>query len=57
MRPISAFVLTAAVNHVVPGCNSQQHVDIVAAEEDNKKILIIDMTILFETQEQTFSEA
>lgn len=53
---ILASVSTVAMNHAVPSCSSQMCLDTIVMDEDKKKVLMINMTILFENQGQAFTK-
>ncbi|EMP35454.1 hypothetical protein UY3_07417 [Chelonia mydas] len=43
-----------AVNSTIPGTNNQLQPDIVITNEDRKKIVIVDVTVLFENRTPDF---
>lgn len=57
VKPISASVRRIAVNHAVPGYDSQLCLGIVVTNKDNKKILMINVTNPFEAWWQAFAKA
>lgn len=49
LKSMLILVGTVAVNYTIPGCDDQLHLDVVVSDEGSKKILIVDVTILFNT--------